>query len=202
MHRFFHASALARSCRVGLVVTIGLLTACGSTSAPTTASTSAAVVSVAPAVVASASVSPVTVSTVAASSAVPVSTVEPTSSVTAEPTISTPAPVGVPQLAAVLCAERPTRMSRDAERYTAESWQCAGGYGKVRIDLYAGEDQQRAAGVAVIDFYRAAGDQRSLAELPLLCGVGWGAGFDFNTSRDEALAALGAAGLAVMLCDG
>jgi hypothetical protein len=92
-------------------------------------------------------------------------------------------------------------MSKDAELYTTESWQCAGSYGKVRIDLYNGEDQQQAAGLAVLAFYRAAGDQRSLGELPLLCGVGWGAGFDFNTSRDQALAALGAAGAPTKPCD-
>ena len=105
------------------------------------------------------------------------------------------------QLAAVLCSGPPSRMSKDAERYTHESWKCNGNFGSVRIDLYADSGQQQAANAAVLSFYRGSGDKRTLAELPLACGTAWGAGFDENSQRDAATAELAAAGLAGGPCD-
>ena len=105
------------------------------------------------------------------------------------------------QLAKVVCDDSPSRMDADAERYTQESWQCSYKGESVRIDIYKSADEQATANQVVSDFYKSSGDEKALADLPLLCGSNWGIGVDFNETRDALIASLSSNGFKSSTCD-
>lgn len=104
------------------------------------------------------------------------------------------------ELAAVVCTTLPERMSPEAEIFTDESWTCLHNGEQVRIDLYGDDDQMTKAEQFVLDLYRSSGDNRSLAELPLVCGSKWTVGFDLNEARDVLTLLLEGAGIEVSDC--
>lgn len=108
--------------------------------------------------------------------------------------------VSAAQLGAVVCSDPPQRMGVDAEVYTAESWTCAHDGEHVRVDVYMDKTQQQGAAKILTDFYKSAGDNRSLGDLPLVCGTLWSIGVDSNTTRDQFIQALTTAGLAAQHC--
>ena len=103
-------------------------------------------------------------------------------------------------ISAVVCDNAPTRLGADAEVLTEQSWKCAKGGEQIRIDLYANDAEQQAAQTQILAFYRGAGDKRSLAELPIVCGMRFGVGSDTNASRDAFITALTSAGIAASTC--
>lgn len=125
-----------------------------------------------------------------------------TSAATQPPT--TPVPevdkVSIETLAGLVCADTPTRMGPEAETHTQESWTCNRNSEKVRIDLYSDDAQQATAGQIVLDYFASIGDDRTLAELPLICGTLWAIGIDFNETRDLLIDQLVSAGLDAHTC--
>ena len=114
---------------------------------------------------------------------------------------STSPEVDANQLAKVVCDDSPSRMDADAERYTQESWQCSRNGESVRIDLYASGEEQATANQAVLDFYKSSGDEKMLADLPLICGSNWGIGVDFNETRDALISSLATNGFESSTCN-
>ena len=114
---------------------------------------------------------------------------------------STSPEVDANQLAKVVCDDSPSRMDADAERYTQESWQCNHNGESVRIDLYASGEEQATANQAVLDFYKSSGDEKMLADLPLICGSNWGIGVDFNETRDALISSLATNGFESSTCN-
>lgn len=108
--------------------------------------------------------------------------------------------VSVQQLADVVCAVPPTRMDDAAEVYTQESWTCSYNDEQVRIDLYTTEDQMAEAARVTLDVYASSGDNRTLAELPVICGSKWTIGVDFNDTRDALIPELVNAGIPASIC--
>ena len=104
------------------------------------------------------------------------------------------------QLAKVVCDANPSRMDADAERYTQESWQCTYKDESVRIDTYKSGDEQAIANQAVLNFYKSSGDEKALADLPLICGSNWGIGVDFNETRDALISSLSSNGFKSSTC--
>lgn len=103
-------------------------------------------------------------------------------------------------LAAQVCTSPLTRMDGEAETFTESSWNCSFAGEQVRIDMFESESQKEVAKGVTRDFYRSMGDNRSLAELPVLCGETWTVGVDFNETRDALIAKLSSAGLSVSTC--
>ncbi len=108
--------------------------------------------------------------------------------------------VSAQALAAVVCSDTPIRMDKSAELYTKESWNCTASGEKARIDLYADAAQQQKAAQVLLDFYKSSGDNRTLADLPIVCGTGWAIGVDFNETRDALIPKLVAAGFDASIC--
>jgi hypothetical protein len=87
-----------------------------------------------------------------------------------------------PHAAAVVCDDEPQRMDQGAEAMTAESWECTSGGEQARIDVYESDDQMMEALRLLSEFYDSSGDQRSLDELPSVCGDLFSVGLDSNDS--------------------
>jgi hypothetical protein len=111
-----------------------------------------------------------------------------------------PQAISAEAIADVVCTEPATRMGPEAEVLTDESWTCSRSGDQVRIDLYANGAQMGEAQEMLRDFYESAGDTRSLADLPFVCGDGWTVGFDFLETRDSAISELVAAGFSAGTC--
>ena len=111
-----------------------------------------------------------------------------------------PATMTAADLAQTACATPIIRMDKTAELYTSGSWTCTLKNEHIRIDLYDSENQKSRADAVLIGFYKQAGDSRSLAELPLVCGANWSVGTDSNSTRDALITAFKGKGLVASTC--
>ena len=114
-------------------------------------------------------------------------------------------PSGVEELAAevsileAICDNEPTRVN-GGEPSAKESWDCEFEGNSVRVALFASPADLNSANEAIKQYYEEFEDNRSLAELPMLCGSNWRAGFNFNSERDSLLQTLQSAGVEAGLC--
>jgi len=123
-----------------------------------------------------------------------------TDSIVTDPILESDEKSLLEKLAEVVCSNSPNRMDSAAEVYTDESWNCSYGNEQVRIDLYTDEQQMDRAAQATLDFYASMGDNRTLGDLPVICGENWNIGIDFNETRDALIDALVAVGIAATTC--
>lgn len=98
------------------------------------------------------------------------------------------------------CDGAATRLTGDPEAPNG-SWECTKNAEHVRIDFYADDAEQQAAEEQLLAFYRKAGDNRPLAELPIICGPRFGIATDTTATRDALIAALMAAEIKVPTCE-
>ena len=103
-------------------------------------------------------------------------------------------------IAGVVCDDAAKRIAGDPEAPNG-SWECTKKAEHVRIDFYVDEAEQQKAKEQLLAFYKDAGDNRSLAELPIICGPRFGIGTDTNATRDALIAELNGAEIAASICD-
>ena len=118
-------------------------------------------------------------------------------------TSTTRAPLTRPPIDVIVglvCDDAATRLAGDPEAPNG-SWECTKNAEDVRIDFYVDDAEHDRAKEQLLASYRSAGDNRSLAELPLICGPRFGIGTDTNVTRDALIADLAAAEIKASTCD-
>lgn len=102
-------------------------------------------------------------------------------------------------IAGLVCDDAAKRLSGDPEAPNG-SWECTKNGEHVRIDFYVDEAEQQKAREQLLASYRDAGDNRSLAELPVVCGSRFGIATDTNATRDAVIDDLNAAEIKASTC--
>ena len=108
-------------------------------------------------------------------------------------------PVAEVSILEAICDTEPTKVD-GGEQSATESWDCEFEGESVRVALFASPADLNSANEAIKQYYAEFEDNRSLAELPMLCGPDWRAGFNFNSERDSLLQTLQSAGVEAGLC--
>lgn len=116
-----------------------------------------------------------------------------------EPIEETPA--GAQQVLELACDDEPISVEGSSEPGTIASWDCQFGETPLRVSEFDSAGDLASANQEILRYYADAGDSRTLAELPMLCGPNWRAGFNFNTERDALLSELVEAGITAGYCE-
>lgn len=102
-------------------------------------------------------------------------------------------------IAGVVCDEAATRIAGDPEAPNG-SWTCTKEGEQVRIDFHVDDAELQKAQEQILASYREAGDSRSLAELPVLCGPRFAIRTDTSATRDALIGDLKAADINASTC--
>jgi hypothetical protein len=108
-------------------------------------------------------------------------------------------PVAQVSILEAICDTEPAKVN-GGEPSAKESWDCEFEGEPVRVALFSSPADLNSANEAIKQYYEEFDDSRSLAELPMLCGSDWRAGFNFNSERDSLLQTLQSAGVEAGLC--